>query len=211
MTRSLIFSLKPSLRQVGILLACCALVACHSSERLTPLEPNATILAFGDSLTFGTGVDADASYPAALANMLSQQVVRSGVPGEVSADGLKRLKAELLEHQPELVVLCHGGNDILRRLPSAQTKQNLTAMIHLIRSQGAEVVLLAVPNVRLFPKAASYYGELEEELDVPVEYEILSRLQADSGKKSDAVHFNPAGYRELAEAVFALLDAEGAL
>lgn len=115
------------------------------------------------------------------------------------------------EINPDLVLLCHGGNDILRRMSASQTEQNLRSMISLIRNRGAEVVLIAVPNVSLFPSAASYYATLESDLDVPVEYDILSDLQADNSKKSDAVHFNSTGYREMAEAVYELLENEGAL
>ena len=57
---------------------------------LRPLTNSSVVLAFGDSLTFGTGANEATSDPAVLANLIGRQVVRSGVPGEVSADGLAR-------------------------------------------------------------------------------------------------------------------------
>ncbi len=209
MTRSLSFSRK--LRIASILLACFTLVACQPGGRLSPLDSTSTVLAFGDSLTYGTGVSERDAYPAVLGTLIKAKVIRSGVPGEVSSAGLKRLQVVLRETNPDLVILCHGGNDILRRMSGTATKQNLIAMVKLIRSHGAEVALIAVPNVSLFPKAASYYSDLESELDVPVEFDILASLQSDRGKKSDSVHFNQLGYREMAEAVRDLLAAEGAL
>jgi lysophospholipase L1-like esterase len=138
------------------LLACLFLAACGQSGRLTLTDSRSTILAFGDSLTHGTGVAASQSYPTVLDGLVKTKVIRSGIPGEISANnGLKRLKGELDRHQPDLVILCHGGNDILRRLPGETTRQNLAAMVNLIRSSGAEVLLIAVPNISLFPKAAS--------------------------------------------------------
>ena len=193
------------------MLACLFLGGCGQSGRLTPLDSGSTVLAFGDSLTYGTGVSVSESYPAVLGELMDARVVRSGVPGEISGAGLKRLESELDRHTPDLVILCHGGNDILRRLPGESTRQNLSAMVKMIRLRGAEVVLVAVPNLSLFPKAASYYADLESELNVPVEYDVLSDLQGDSSKKSDAVHFNPAGYRQMAEAVYELLEEEGAI
>lgn len=211
MTPSLTCSRSFLIRLASVWLAVLILSACQPGGRLTPLDANSTVLAFGDSLTYGTGVSADNSYPEVLNKMIDARVVRSGVPGEVSSAGLNRLRGELERTRPDLVLLCHGGNDILRRMAGSETKRNLTAMIDLSREFGAEVAVVAVPNLSLFPKAASYYADLESELDVPVEYDVLARLQADNSKKSDPVHFNGTGYREFAEAVHELLEAEGAL
>lgn len=202
----------PSTFKAGILLGVCLLLSsCQPSGRLSPLAIDATILAFGDSLTHGTGVGRDQSYPMVLSSLISRTVISAGVPGEVSADGLKRLAALLENSRPDLVILCHGGNDILRRMSGAQTEKNLRAMIDLVRTQGAEVVVVAVPTFSLFPKAASYYAVIEDELDVPIEIDILASLISDNSKKSDRVHLNSIGYREMAEAVERLLLDEGAL
>lgn len=188
------------------------LVGCSGgTPALSPLPADATILAFGDSLTYGTGVAGEHSYPAVLAELTGRRVIRSGVPGEISAAGKQRLARLLEETRPDLVVLCHGGNDVLRRLNMRQTEQNLREMIGMIHATGAEVVLLAVPQVGVFLTPPDYYNAIHEELGVPVEFSILPTLQRDSAMKSDQVHFNVMGYRSMAEAVHALLIAEGAL
>ncbi|MBD3647302.1 MAG: arylesterase [Pseudomonadales bacterium] len=187
------------------------LAGCARQPALSPLSPGDVILAFGDSLTWGTGVSASMSYPAVLEELTGLEVVRSGVPGELSRDGLKRLDTVLREVEPDLVILCHGGNDVLRRLNPAQTEANLKAMIRLVRDHGSEVAVLAVPKFGLFPEPWDYYERIQEEMQVPVEYDVLADLESDSAMKSDRVHFNSAGYRKMAEATRELLRDAGAL
>jgi len=186
--------------------------ACTDSGSLSQLAPGATVVAFGDSLTYGTGVaPTTESYPAVLANLTGLKVIRSGVPGEISAAGLRRLPKVLADESPELVIICHGGNDVLRQLSAIKTEQNLRAMIKMARQSGAEVVLVAVPRFGLFPSAWDYYEDIAEDLNVPVEFDVISDLQRNPGMKSDQVHFNQTGYRLMAEALADLLRESGAL
>jgi lysophospholipase L1-like esterase len=169
------------------------------------------VLAFGDSLTYGTGAPRDAAYPAVLARLTGLAVINAGVPGEVSASGLERMPAALEAHRPELVLLVHGGNDTLRRLPPEDTRANLRAMVEAGRSAGAQVAMLGVPGRNLTLSAPDFYAAVAEELAVPIDNRTLPRLLRDRSLKADPVHLNAAGYRRLAEAVRELLVEAGAL
>ncbi len=186
------------------------LTACDG-PRLTALPPGATVLAFGDSLTFGTGAPAGSSYPEVLAELSGLRVVNAGVPGEVSAAGRERLPGLLEAHQPALVVLIHGGNDTLRRLAVEDTRQNLQAMIVASRAGGAQVLMLGVPGRSLRLSAPDYYEEVADLAAVPIDSSTLPKLMRDRAMKSDPVHFNASGYRQMAEAVFELMLSSGAL
>lgn len=107
----------------GLILICAALLltAC-GGPKLEALPADATILAFGDSLTAGTGVSSENSYPAVLARLLERKVINAGVPGEVTEDGKARLPRLLDEHSVQLVVICHGGNDFLHPCPKIKPK-----------------------------------------------------------------------------------------
>lgn len=182
-----------------------------SDGRLEPLGSNAVILAFGDSLTVGVGTSPEQSYPSVLEQLSGRQVVAAGISGEVSALGMKRLPDELRRVRPDLLLLLHGGNDILRNQSAAALKANLNAMIELAQAEGVQVVLLGVPEKKLFSGAAPLYTELAEQHDLVFIEDLLSGLLRDSAMKSDAVHLNARGYRVLAEEIHRVLQEEGAL
>lgn len=184
----------------------------EDAAKLRALEDDAVILAFGDSLTYGTGANHHTeSYPAVLAGLSGRTVINAGVPGEVSSEGLNRLGKMLAEHQPDLVLLCHGGNDLIRKLDEAALSQNLAQMVSEIRDQGAEVVLLSVPKPGVFLRPAPLYLQLATELQLPIANEIIADVESKTSLKSDAIHPNATGYRLIAERVYELLTESGAL
>ncbi len=187
------------------------LTACGEDARLPPLAPDAVILAFGDSLTRGTGAGEGEDYPAVLAGLTGRRVVNAGVPGEESGDALARLPGVLEEVQPGLVILGHGGNDLLRRRAPETISGNLREMAGLVRSQGAAVLLLGVPNPGIFLRPHPLYDALADEMGMPLEAEVLSEVLADPELKSDQIHPNGTGYRAIAEAIDGLLRRAGAL
>ncbi len=187
--------------------------ACESGPpRLAKLPADGVVLAFGDSLTFGSGAPAEASYPALLQQLIGRRVLGAGVPGEVTARGLARLPGVLRDSAPDLLILMHGGNDLLQRQAPARIAANLRAMVRLARKRGVAVVLIGVPDLGLIlGRSAGFYEELAEELELPYDGETLPAILKQSSLKSDAIHPNAQGYRKLAEAVAELLRRSGAI
>ena len=169
------------------------------------------VLAFGDSLTYGTGAAQSESYPAQLERLIGRKVIAAGVPGETSAEARARLPAALDEHAPKLLLLCIGGNDFLRRLGNAQAAANVRAMVKLARDRGIDVLLIGTPepSLRLAPPA--FYAEIAEELRVPYEGAAIAEVLGSRSLKSDSVHPNAPGYRIIAERIAARLKKAGAL
>lgn len=207
--------LRPARAPVRIAAVCVvaiALAGCGgSAPKLTKLPADAVVLAFGDSLTFGTGAQPEASYPSVLETLIERKVWSAGVPGEVSAAGLARLPSALDYYQPRLLILCHGGNDFLRKLGDAQAAANLRAMVELARQRGIEVVLIAVPKPGLLPSPPDFYAEIAKQFGLPYEDAALKTILRDNELKSDLAHPNARGYAKLAQAVAALLKKSGAL
>ncbi len=193
-----------------IIVAVTALTAC-GSPKLNPIHNNSIILAFGDSLTQGVGVKTENSYPKILSELSGRKVINSGVSGETTDIGVKRLPTELEKYNPGLLLLLEGGNDILRNRDHSQIKKNLNNMIMVAKNHGVQVVLIGVPEKKLFSSSASIYRELAEEHDLVFEGELIGSLMRSPSMKSDSIHFNKSGYRKLAESIYELLKENGAL
>jgi acyl-CoA thioesterase-1 len=187
------------------------LVACSDGVKLPRLDNNAVILAFGDSLTYGTGAEQTESYPAVLEQLIGRRVVNAGIPGEETGEGLSRLPQVLQKEKPALMIICHGGNDLLRLLNQQQAANNLRDMIRLAQKQGVAVVLIAVPTPDMFLSPTHMYREIAKDLAVPLEDEIIFAVLADGSLRSDYIHPNAAGYRRMAEALATLLRESGAI
>jgi acyl-CoA thioesterase-1 len=182
-----------------------------NTPSVAKLAANDIVLAFGDSLTHGTGAKAEESYPAVLSQLLGRNVVRAGIPGEQSAGGLERLPGVLDEHRPRLVIVCLGGNDMLRKQPQAAIESNLRAMLKEIRSRGIDAVLVGVPAPGLITSAPEFYEKLAKEFGIPYEGKVVTSVLYKPELKSDPIHPNADGYRRIAEALAKLLRDAGAV
>lgn len=196
----------------AVALVVVALAGCSGKvAALPPLAADDVIVAFGDSLTYGTGADAKTSYPAVLAQLIGRKVIRAGVPGEVTAQGRARLASVIEEYNPRLVIVCLGGNDMLRRVSEQEIKRNLRAMLADIKRRGIAAVLIGVPKPALLTSAPELYAELAAEFNIPYEGKIVTSVLYESEYKSDAIHPNAQGYRKIAEAIAKLLRKSGAV
>jgi lysophospholipase L1-like esterase len=198
-------------RFVLLALLALPLAGCGERPKLEHLPASAVVLAFGDSLTFGTGASEDQSYPAHLEKLIGRRVVRAGVPGEITAQALARLPATLDEYQPRLLLLCIGGNDFLRRLDIRQAENNVRAMVKLASDRGIGVVLIGAPEPGLWLNPPGFYSAIAKEFRVPYEAAVIRDVLKDENLKSDPVHPNARGYRVIAERLAAALKQGGAI
>jgi len=118
----------------------------------------------------------------------------------------------LNEYQPQLVILIHGGNDILRNLSRQQMADNLKQMIAILKQRDINIVMLGVPTFGLLSlESAEIYEQVAREQQVPIDLMILPAILSDKQLKSDRIHPNRQGYKMMAEAVYQLLQKSGAL
>lgn len=141
------------------------------------MGPERPILAFGDSLLAGYGLDDGESYPDRLeqalrARGINARIANAGVSGETTAAGLERLDFTLKSQsgKPDLAIVSLGGNDMLRGLPPDTTRGNLEAILRRFKDENIKVLLLgmlAAPNLGkdyaarfnpIYPQLARKYG-----------------------------------------------------
>lgn len=189
-----------------LIIALVFLQACSDEKQKFELADSDVILAFGDSLTFGTGANPEQSYPAQLAKLTGRTVINAGVPGEISEKALERLPELLNKHHPQLVILCHGGNDLLRKLNVGELESNLGKMVDLIQQSGAEVLLVSVPKPGLLMQASPVYQRIAEAKDVAIEDGIIAKVEGEIEWKSDPIHPNAIGYKKIAEQLALWID-----
>lgn len=149
------------------------------------------VLVYGDSLSAGYGLPQNQGWVALLADRLRAEkfdyrVVNASVSGETTLGGAKRLEAVLAQHRPAVVVIELGGNDGLRGLSLASTRQNLETMIRTVKAAGAKPLVV---GMQLPPNYGPAYTEKFQAL-----FEEVARAQ-----KVPLVPFMLAGFGEKRE------------
>lgn len=180
-------------------------------QALSKLPEDAVIVAFGDSLTYGTGAAAGQSYPEVLEKLIGRTVINAGIPGEITALGLARLPGVLERYRPSLLILCHGANDLMQNFSELEAADNIRGMISCAGERGIQALLIGMPYPGIFTAQPPLYAKVAGEFSLPFAGTVLSEILTDVSMKSDSIHPNTRGYRKLAEAVASLLRACGAV
>jgi lysophospholipase L1-like esterase len=94
-------------------------------------------------------------------------------------------------------------------LGKEQLKDNLDKMITLIKNNGAEVVLIGVPNFSLMLNVPELYSDLATQHNIPIEHNILPKIERNPKLKSDHIHPNAQGYKLFAESIYQILKNSG--
>jgi len=164
-----------------------------------------TILALGDSLTEGLGVDGDANYPAQLEASLKElgytnaKVINSGLSGETSTGLVNRLDW-VAQTEPDITILTIGANDAMRGLDVATIEENIRTAIKRLQDNGSEVILggmsiydnLGNDYVSAF---SDIYPRVAEDMDVPLIPFFLEGVGGDPDlNQADAIHPTKDGY-----------------
>lgn len=195
------------------LVATLSMTGCGSEPQQDTLPAGSTVIALGDSLTYGYGASTETAYPAVLADLSHWTVINAGINGDTSADVLARV-GDITAQNPDLVLLGMGGNDVLQRVQPETTRANITATIDTLKSANIDVILIAEPHFSasaLFGRVSDnpLYEDIADAKDVPLYSGGWSAVLSDDTLKSDRIHANAAGYRQFAEGLHDYLQEEG--
>lgn len=223
-------TLRPGVRAVAFVALGAMAAACGSGEReapvpgpaapqslaSAPLPERVRVVALGDSLTAGYGLESDQAYPALLESRLRDagldvDVVNAGVSGDTSAGGLRRLDWSL-DGDVRVLIVALGGNDALRGLEVGQLRSNLSAIIERAQQRGIAVILAgmeAPPNMG--PAYTSSFRAVYRELATRYEVAYLPfLLEGVAGlaalNQRDGIHPNAAGTERVADNLWPLVE-----
>ena len=157
------------------------------------------IIAFGDSLTFGTGASDGMDYPRQLSRMISMPVINAGIPGDTTASALRRLQDDVLSQSPRIVLITLGGNDLKNGISKEHAFGNLKVIVEAIQGQGALVVLAGVHIPFLGRGFKGAYEQLSKEAGAVLIPNVFEGIMGDRSLMSDAIHPNDDGYAIMAE------------
>jgi len=175
---------------------------CAKKEIINLGSKGKNIICFGDSITFGYGVNEGEDYPTALAKMIGEPVINAGVDGDTSTDGLKRLEQDVLKHEPLLVIVEFGGNDFLKKVPKEETFKNISLMVDKIHSEGAMVAIADISAGMFFREYRLSLRRLAREKGAIFIPSVLSGIITTPQLKSDFLHPNADGYAIVARRVY---------
>lgn len=184
-----------------------------AAEPLPPQKPKSyVIVALGDSLTEGYGIEKDKAYPALLQKMLHDTghpevvVKNAGISGSTTASATSRLKW-FLKNKPDVIFLALGANDGLRGVPLAATKKNLKATITLAKKNHLRVWLAGMkmpPNYgeKYTSGFSKMFKEIASKENVPLLPFLLDGVAGHPElNQVDGLHPNEDGHRIIAKKV----------
>ncbi|MDR2508157.1 MAG: GDSL-type esterase/lipase family protein [Candidatus Accumulibacter sp.] len=180
--------------------------ACARRKAPAPLSSGATVIAFGDSVTYGLGADRGQDWPSLLAGQTGWNVINAGVSGDTTETALPRIPSLMEMYKPELVILELGGNDFLNRRPPKTVKENLRAIVKRFRRYDANVpiAIVAIPELSLIGALtmnlsdSPIYAELAKEENLWLIDKVFSEVLSNATLRADQIHPNAKGYRQMA-------------
>ena len=173
----------------------------QNQESQATVQTNFIILALGDSLTEGLGVDEKDNYPSILQKLLPRniKVINAGLSGETSL-GLKNRLDWVLSQKPNLTILNIGANDAMRGLPLELTTNNIDEIISKIKQSNSDVILAGMQIYNNLGKEyvtgfKDIYPKLAKKHNIPLIPFFLAHVAGNPElNQTDMLHPNAKGY-----------------
>ncbi|MFQ5952194.1 MAG: GDSL-type esterase/lipase family protein [Candidatus Omnitrophota bacterium] len=183
------------------------ILICGCAPAIKNIDSQGTnIICFGDSITYGSGVERGEDYPSRLAELLGREVINAGRGGDTTEDALMRVDSDVLENDPYIVIVEFGANDYLRDLPKDKALENLREVISRIQDEGAMTALFDASGGSSLLGAYNIYHKdmkrLARETGSIFIPHVMEGIMRKASLKVDRFHPNAEGYRIIAERVY---------
>ncbi|WP_353662467.1 GDSL-type esterase/lipase family protein [Hydrogenimonas sp. SS33] len=167
------------------------------------------IVAFGDSLTAGTGAGQNTGYPAQLSQMLGIDVINAGVSQERSSDAARRIGSVLNRYHPDIVLIEIGFDDITSGRKRSTIADNLLKIIKAVKKSGATPIVIGIPDPDLIEMMIAtdlgFYEEAARKTGALYIPDVFGSVLKNEELKSGFTYPNAKGYRKAAETVYHFL------
>jgi acyl-CoA thioesterase-1 len=203
--------LKAAILYLIVGLTACSQESAPTTEEKKP-EYEGIIMAIGDSLTEGFGIDESLSYPALLERKLfaegfRYQVINAGISGETSSGALSRIKWALTT-KPDIVILVTGANDGLRGIDPGLVKSNITQMIQMLKDRDVIVVLGGMQMVQNLGQNytdafSEIYPQIAREQEIIyIPFFLAGTAGAPELNQADGIHPTAEGYQIIVNNIY---------
>jgi lysophospholipase L1-like esterase len=164
-------------------------------------QVESTIVAVGDSWVEGVGATAGHDYVSVLSQRLGVPIINAGDTGDTTADVLQRLGRDVLVHEPTLVIVHVGGNDVIRLVPREVMRANLESIVQWISETGADVVLVGYRCSVIADDCDELFGDIARQYDAYLVPAVQDGIAGHPNLLSDPLHPNDEGYAKVADKV----------
>lgn len=188
------------MKKIFIVLFLFFLFGCSKQEIVNYPAKEGPIVAFGDSLTYGNGVEAKDAYPALLEDMWHREVINLGISGDTSLQGAAR-KDEIAKYHPSFVLIEFSANDFFKKIPREQTKAALEDIVDYVQNIGAVAVLIDTGGNSLMESYKKMIKKIAKEKRAIYIDGIMDDIFNNRNLKSDSVHPNEEGYKIIAQKI----------
>lgn len=160
-----------------------------------------TVIAFGDSLVEGVGASTGRDIVSLLSARVGVTIVNAGRSGDTTGSALARLDSAVLSRRPRVVIIVLGGNDVLRRVPRAETFSNLDVIVQRTRARGVAVILVGLSFGVFSDAYGDGYEELAGRTSSALVPDILAGILGHPDLMADQIHPNERGYKIMADRI----------
>jgi acyl-CoA thioesterase-1 len=167
----------------------------------TNLTKESILICYGDSLTTGYGAPTGKSYPDYLQSKLKLKVVNKGISGDTTVSALQRFKVDVLDYNPDVVIVELGTNDLIQGIELSQTKSNLNYIVdellkrnirvYVVKFYGNQLIFNILKN-NSKKEFDNFFKELEDREGVYLIKDIWKGIWSEH--MSDSIHPDEIGY-----------------